>query len=78
MVATDIGRAFAAEVQALVGPAQSLVTGNLARLDISFVVPDIQLLAMICPSAAEAAAEEFSRPRSKKAHDRGLDREPLD
>lgn len=45
-------------LQTLVGPAQTLVSDNLARLDVSFVVPDIQLLAMICPSAAEAPAEE--------------------
>lgn len=45
-------------LQTLVGPAQTLVSDNLARLDVSFVVPDIQLLAMICPSAAEAPADE--------------------
>jgi hypothetical protein len=44
--------------QALVAPALSLVSENLERLDISFVVPDVQLLAMICPSATEVPAEE--------------------
>jgi superfamily II DNA or RNA helicase len=44
--------------RALVNPGRQAVSANLARLDVTFVVPDIQLLAMICPSPAEAPAEE--------------------
>lgn len=44
--------------RAQVDPARQLISDNLARLDVTFVVPDIQLLAMICPSPIEAPAEE--------------------
>ena len=44
--------------EGMVPLATSLVTDNLAQLDVSFVVPEVQLIAMICPSSMDAAAEE--------------------
>jgi len=45
---------------AMVMPATSIVKENLERLDISFVVPDIQLLAVVCPSSTESLLEDSS------------------
>ena len=44
--------------EGMVPLATSLVTDNLAQLDVSFVIPEVQLIAMICPSSMDAAAEE--------------------
>jgi len=44
--------------EAMVDPAALLVKENLERLDVAFVVPDIQLLALICPSSKESVVEE--------------------
>jgi superfamily II DNA or RNA helicase len=47
--------AFAAKVN----PAASMVKSNLGRLDIFYVVPDIQLLAIVCPSSTETLPDDL-------------------
>jgi hypothetical protein len=44
--------------EAMVRPAASMVKDHLERLDVSFVVPDVQLLAMICPSSTDSSLED--------------------